>query len=59
MSKQIKVNGQNREVINSLSSGPGAQAHTYEIKGGYVYEIAGQWKLQVPGQYPVPVTVEA
>ena len=38
-------------VLNSLSSGPNEQAHTYELNGGaYVYEIGGVWWLQERGQ---------
>lgn len=51
MVNAISINGRTVAVLNTLSSGPGCQPHTYELKGGsYVYEIAGEWFLQVRGQ---------
>lgn len=58
MTKTIAINGHVVTVLNRLSSGPGAEPHTYELRGGsYVYEIAGRWWLQERGQYPRLVTV--
>jgi len=51
MAKAIAINGRTEAVMNTLSVGPGAAAHTYELAGRrYVYEVAGQWFLQEPGQ---------
>ena len=57
--RAVKVDGVPREVVNTLSSGPGAPVHTYELRGGsYVYKVGAQWWLQERGQFKRPVTVE-
>lgn len=56
--KTIRINGATHQVLNSLSSGPGLQAHTFEFCGGYVYDTAGTWRLQRPGEVAQVVTVQ-
>ena len=67
--KTIKINGRETAVVNSFSSGPGCEAHTYEIHGGKRVEQCGRlgWILTGHGQgewipeisvYGVRVTVE-
>lgn len=56
--KTIEIDGRTREVLDSLSSGPGAPAHTYELRGrAYVYQIACDWWLQEPGREARRVSV--
>ena len=58
MANTITVNGTARKVMNTLSSGPGREPHTYELtRGAYVYEIGGVWWLQERGQFKRAVTV--
>ena len=58
MVKNITVNGVSRAVTNTLSSGPGCEAHTYELtRGAYVYRIGGEWWLQERGQFKRQVEV--
>lgn len=57
MMKTVTVNGAAVKVLNTYSVGPGSEAHTIDIPGGYLYRIAGEWRLQRPGQFPVVVEV--
>ena len=58
MMNRITVNGVERKVTNSLSSGPGCEPHTYELtNGAYVYRIARVWWLQERGQFKREVAV--
>lgn len=51
MVNHITVNGSVKQVVNTLSCGPGEKPHTYELKGGsYVFEIGGVWWLAEKGQ---------
>ena len=54
----ITINGRQYEATNALSSGPGCEAHTYELRGGdYVYRVADTWWLQQRGQWKRAVEV--
>lgn len=57
--QSITINGRPVPVLNTLSSGPNGQRHTYILSGGsYVYEIAGEWWLQERGQFKRRVEVQ-
>lgn len=59
MNAKIKVNGVDREVVNSFSSGPGYTPHSYQLKGKVFVERIGKfWQEERPGQNPFRVTVE-
>ena len=58
MRRAIRINGTTRQVLNSLSSGPGQEPHTYQIAGAWVERVGNQWKMQRRGQFAVVVTVE-
>lgn len=59
MNAKIKVNGVEREVVNSFSSGPGCAPHSYQLKRNvYLLRIGANWQEERPGQHPFRVTVE-
>lgn len=58
MVSTIRVNGAERKVINTLSSGPGQEPHTFQIAGGWVEKIGTRWQVQFRGQFAVQATVE-
>ncbi len=58
MTKTISVNGKERAVVTSLSSGPGTEAHSYQIKGGaWVCRYGFNWFIEEPGQFKRQVEV--
>jgi hypothetical protein len=56
---QIKINGRVRKITNAFSSGPGCEAHSFELpRGCYVFQVGKDWWLEEPGQFKRKVIVE-
>ena len=58
MVKAITVNGIERTVVCTHSSGPGEQPHSYQIKGGaWVCRYGANWFIEEAGQFKRKVEV--
>jgi hypothetical protein len=39
----LMVDGNEVQILDKLSSGPGCPVHTYQLSNGWLYEIGNQW----------------